>query len=266
MGSLGFNRSIFAAAPAVVLATLLAPTPAMAFEPPQGWTLDISGDRAAVRLGASDTRWWSGRAQLSYRREGKGGVLFAIEPLRRFAATDLTLIAAGWRHDGPWSFYAEGGATPAADFHYRYSTEVEAYRRLGAGPWAAHAGYRYWAYTGQALHLFSPRLTRYGARSEVHGRVSIVHNATTAERSESAMARGHYDVRPWLRLGGGIAVGERIFDVTALPREPAPGWVAFAEARIAVGARDSVALLGRIAEEGSTFDQTAFGLSYRRSF
>ena len=69
-----------------------------------------------------------------------------------------------------------------------------------------------------------------------------------------------------MTLGGGVAVGERIFDVTALPRDPAPGWVAFAEARLATGNGNSIGVLARVAEEGSAFDQSAFGLTYRRTF
>jgi YaiO family outer membrane protein len=252
--------------PRVVIAIVVAAmaSPAAAAEP-EGWTLDVAGDRAGVSLGPAPATWWSGRVQLTHRRDGKGGAFVAVEPLRRFSSTDLTFIAGAWRHAGAWSFYAEAAGTPRADFHYRWSGEAEAYRRV-AGAWAAHAAYRYWAYPGQSVHLVSPRVTRYGARSELHARLSLVRNATHGTRSESGLVRGHFDVRPRLRLGGGVAVGERIFDVTSLPREPAPGWVAFAEARVAVRAADSIGLLVKVAEESSTFDQTAFGLSYRRTF
>jgi YaiO family outer membrane protein len=229
------------------------------------WSLDLYGDRAAVALGTSHQTWWSGRAQVTRTREGTGGAFVAVEPMRRFSLTDVTFIAAAWRHAGPWSFYGEAGATPGADFHYRYSGEIEAYRRV-KGPWAAHAAYRYWAFPGQSVHLVSPRVTRYGRRSELHARLSLVSNATHGTRSESVLVRGHFDARPRLRLGGGLAWGERIFDVTSLPREPAPGWVAFAEARVGLAAGHSVGIVGRVAEEGSTFDQTAVGLTYRKTF
>lgn len=239
--------------------------PAVLFLATGVWTLDLTGDRAAVALGASHHTWWSGRAQVTRTREGTGGVFVAVEPMRRFSATDVTLIAAGWRLAGPWSFYGEAGVTPGADFHYRHSAEIEAYRRL-KGSWAAHGAYRYWAFPGQSLHLVSPRVTRYGGRSELHARLSFVSNATHGTRSESVLVRGHFDLRPRLRLGGGFARGERIFDVTSLPREPAPGWVAFAEARVGLAAGHSIGIVGRVAEEGSTFDQTAVGLTYRKTF
>ena len=230
------------------------------------WALDLSGDRAGVSLGTSRTSWWSGRGQLTWRREGKGGVFAAVEGYRRFGATDTTFIAAGWRQLRRWSFYAEGGVTPEADFYYRRSVEVEAYRRVGESVWVPHLGYRYWLFPGQHVHLVSPRLTRYGARSELHARLSFVRNTTHGTSSESGFVRGHFDVRPRLRLGAGVAVGERIFDVTALPRDPSPGWVVFAEARVGLGDGNSVGVLAKVAEEGSTFDQTAFGLTYRRTF
>ena len=229
------------------------------------WSLDLYGDRAAVALGDSHPTWWSGRAQVTRTREGVGGAFVAVEPMRRFSLTDVTFIGAAWRHRGPWSFYGEAGVTPGADFHYRHSAEIEAYRRVTGG-WAAHAAYRYWAFPGQSVHLVSPRVTRYGSRSEIHARLSLVSNATHGTRSESVFMRAFYDVRPRLRLGGGFAWGERIFDVTSLPREPAPGWVAFAEARVGLGKGHSVGIVGRVAEEGSTFDQAAVGLGYRKVF
>jgi YaiO family outer membrane protein len=249
----------------LLCAVLAAAAPARAADPEDGWTLDLGGDRAGVTLGSAHAAWWSSRAQATRRWQGTGGAFAAVEGYRRFGRDDVTLIAAGWRHRGPWSLYGEGGVTPRADFHYRWSAEVEAYRRIG-GAWAAHAGYRYWAFPGQSLYLISPRITRYGARSELHARLSLVHNATHGTDSQSALVRGRYDVTPRVGLGGGIAVGERIFDVTALPRDPAPGWVAFAEARVKVAAGSSIGVVARVAEEGSTFDQTALGITIRRAF
>lgn len=230
-----------------------------------GFTLDLSADRAGVSVGDARTVWWTGRAQLTYRRAGTGGAFVAVEPLRRFDRSDATLVAAGWRHLGGWSLYAEAGATPHADFHYRRSAEIELFRRLG-GPWVPHASYRYFAFPSQNVRLIQPAVTRYGRRSELTARVSFASNTTTGVRSTSVFARGRYDVTPRVTLGGGAAVGERIFDVTALSREPAAGWVAFAEARLATGGSTSVGFLARVAEEGSSFDQAAFGVSYRRSF
>lgn len=248
-----------------VLAVVLVGAAAVAVAADDGWTLDASSDRAGVSLGSSRDAWWSTRAQLTHRREGRGGSFVAVESLRRFSANDVTVVAASWRHAGAWSFYAEAGGTPHADFHYRWSGEVEAYRRV-KGAWAAHAAYRYWAFPGQSVHLVSPRLTRYGSRSEIHARLSLVRNATHDTRSESVFLRGRFDVRPWLAVGGGLAVGERIFDVTSLPRDPAKGWAAFAETRVKVGAGDSIGVVAKVAEEGSTFDQVALGLTYRRAF
>lgn len=218
-----------------------------------------------MSLGDTRAAWWTGRAQLTYRRTTTGGAFVAVEPLRRFDRTDTTLVAAGWRHVGAWSLYVEAGATPHADFHYRRSAEIEVFRRMG-GPWVPHASYRYFAFPSQNIGLIQPAITRYGTRSELTARVSFASNTTTGMRSASVFARGRYEATPRLTLGGGAAIGERIFDVTALSREPAAGWVAFAEARVATGRRSSVGVLARVAEEGSSFDQAAFGVTYRRSF
>ena len=232
---------------------------------PDPWALDLSEDRAGVSLGTARTAWWSGRAQLSYRREGKGGALLAVEPLRRFDATDTTFIAAGWRQVGPWTAYAEAGGTPNADFHYRYSGQLEVFRRI-TGPWVGHAAYRHLAYSSQTVQLNSASLTREGGRTTLDSRLTLARNTTTDKNSLSVLARGHVDVRPGLRLGGGIAIGDRIFDVTSLAGDPVRGWVAFADARVGVGRGQFVGLHARVAEEGSTFHQTAVGLTYRRTF
>lgn len=239
--------------------------PAFAGEPAV-WSLDLLGDRAGITLFGGRDTWWTGRAQIGFRRQDWGGAFAAVEIYRRFDATDATVLAAGWRHRGPWSFYAEAGVTPNADFYYRHSAEVEAYRRVGKSAWVPHLAYRYWRFPAATVHLLSPRVTRYGARSELHARVSLVRNATEGTDSASLFARGHWDLRPRLRLGAGFAAGERIFDVTSLPREPAPGWVAFLEARVGVGPRDSVGVTLRAAEEGSDFDQTGIAMTYRRTF
>ena len=251
---------------ALVLLLLLA-APLSSAEEPEGWTLHLTGDRAGISLFEGDDTWWTGRAQLGVRREGKGGAFGAVEGYRRFGLTDTTFVAAGWRHVRKWSFYAEGGVTPGADFHYRRSVEVEAWRRVGESVWVPHLGYRYYLWAGdQVLHLVSPRVTRFGARSELHARLILVHNTTRGTDSFAVFARGHRDVRPRVRLGGGFAKGERIFDVTSLPGQPAPGWVAFVEGHLGVGPRDRLGLTLRVAEEGEAFSQTAVTLAYRRSF
>ena len=207
-GSLSANRTRSAGVRGFAFAgflLLLAPPESGGAADADGWALDIGGDRAAVTLGETRTAWWTGRVQLGWRREGTGGAFVAVEPLRRFDATDTTFIAAGWRHAGPWSAYAEVGATPRADFHYRRSGELELFRRAGDGPWVAHCAARLLAYRGQDVRLISPRVTRYGARSEIHARLYLVRNTTLGTGSRAALLRGHYDVRPRLRVGAGVA-------------------------------------------------------------
>jgi YaiO family outer membrane protein len=231
--------------------------------------LYLGTDWARIRLFEGREAWWTGRAQVGFQREATGGAFAAVEGYRRFHATDTTFVAAGWRHLGRWSLYAEAGVTPAANFYYRRSVEVEAYRRVGHSAWVPHLGYRYWRFPGlpeQDVHLLSPRITRYGARSELHARLILVRNTTQGTGSAAVFARGHWDARPRLRLGGGFAVGERIFDITSLPGQPAHGWVVFAEAHLGLSARDRLGVVLRRAAEGSDFDQTGIGLLYRRTF
>ena len=226
----------------------------------------MSGDRAGITLFDEPGTWWTGRMQVGFRREGKGGAFGAVEAYRRFGLTDTTFVAAGWKHKGAWSFYGEGGLTPEANFYYRHSFEIEAYRQIGKGRWVPHLAYRYWRFPQDNVHLLSPRVTRYGARSEIHARLMLVHNATRDTDSAAVLARAWYDVRPRFRVGGGFAKGERIFDITSLPRDPAPGWVVFGEARYGVTPKDAIGVTLRAAEEGEDFDLTGITLSYRRAF
>ena len=67
--------------------------------------------------------------------------------------------------------------------------------------------------------LISPVETRDAGKSP-YGVHDLAGNASewVSDWFASGFVRGHYDVRKHLRLGGGVAVGERIFDVTSLPR------------------------------------------------
>ena len=266
-GPRSYTEKVSRLSPCVLaLAVLLAGPSSGRAQEPEGWTLHLSGDRAGISLFDAPDTWWTGRAQIGFRREGRGGAFAAVEGYRRFDLADTTFVAAGWRHVRKWSFYGEGGFTPDAEFHYRHSVEAEVFRQLGDHPWVPHLGYRFYRWSdGQALHLFSPRVTRYGARSEIHARLILVQSATEGG-STALFARGQYDLRPRLRVGGGFAKGERIFDVVSLPRDPAPGWAVFGDARLAVTSRDALGIVVRAAEEAEDFDLAAVTLTYRRTF
>lgn len=91
-------------------------------------------------------------------------------------------------------------------------------------------------------------------------------NQTLAVSSEAYLLRGVWDVKPRIRLAGGVAVGERIFDVTSLAGEPAEGWVAFQSAMFRLNEKNAVGVAVNLAHEKPSFDKRSLGFFYRRAF
>ena len=137
-------------------------------------------------------------------------------------------------------------------------------RDVGGG-WVVHAGYRYFEFPGANVHLASPAVTWYTARGEAHLRTYLGRNTTLHDDSWSILARGLRDVGQRWRLGGGFAVGERLFDVTSLAGVPARGWIVFAEARHRIGSNASVGAVVRVAHEDPDFRQVGLTLNFATS-
>jgi YaiO family outer membrane protein len=202
--------------------------------------------------------------QASFKREGRGGLAFGLEPLRRWERTDVALAASGYRHLGRWTASAQIGLTPKADFYYRRSLEGEMARRV-VGTWVVHAGYRWLSFPGATVQVLTPAVSYYAARGELQARGYLSRNATVGSRGGALLLRGEWQASPAVRLTGGVAVGERIFDVVSLSGQPAAGFVAFTGARFRMTSRDVLGVDVRLAHEQPSFREAALGLSYRRS-
>src|SRR6185503_16263512 len=90
------------------LALFLGASMAEADEP-DGWRVELGGERAATALGGGDLTWWSGRATLGWRRTSQGGAQISVEPQHRGAASDVALVALGYRFLGRWTIAGQAG-------------------------------------------------------------------------------------------------------------------------------------------------------------
>lgn len=180
--------------------------------------------------------------------------------------SDVTLVSRGYWHAGDWTFSADGGVTPRADFLYRAKGGGEiSYRVIGT--FVASGGYHYLQFPSADIHQFEPALTWYHARGEVQGRLYVTRNATRTRTSTTTLVRAAYDVTPRLRLGGGASVGDRIFfDIASLPSGSAKARVGFAETRVGLTEHDFITAVITAAREDPGFRYASLTLGYRRVF
>jgi len=230
------------------------------------WAVQTDAERADVSFGKTDLVWWTGRLQLSYRAEGKGGVFFTVEHQDRETMNDTTIIASGYRHlDEDWTLSGQAAVTPNADFNYKHMGQVEVHRRL-VGTLVGHVGYQYLRFTTATVHLFMPTLTYYHARGEVQARGFLGRNEDTGHEPRAVLFRAQHDVTEKLRLHGGVSVGEGIFDITSLAGKAPEGWVVFFNPEFRLTPKDSIGAVLLRAHEDPDFEKRSLGLYYRRVF
>jgi YaiO family outer membrane protein len=231
----------------------------------KGWSLDAGVERSDVEVDEYEAVWGRERVQVGYRDPAEGGLFFALERHTRDGITDVVMTASGYRRLGDWTVFGRIGVTPNADFYFRQAFEVEISRRV-VRTLVAHMGYRYMNFPTGRVHIFTPAATYYFAKGDLHGRAFLVNNQTLNVSSSSFLFRGSYQVLPRLRLSGGVAFGERIFDITFLPNEPAEGWLFYFEPLFSITEKDAVGFQMGLAHEEPYFDRRTLGFFYRRTF
>jgi YaiO family outer membrane protein len=248
----------------VGLALLLGAAKAEADEP-DGWRLELGGERAGVALGGGDLTWWSGEATLGWRRTNQGGAQMSVEPQHRGSASDVALVAQGYRFLGRWTIAGQAGVTPHADFYYRSALEAEVARKLRHGL-VVHTAWRRLDFPTARADLLIPSLTWYTARGDIQTRVFLGHNKTHDTSSRAVLLRGNWQAWRLVRLQAAAAIGQRLFDVTSLTRDPHPGWIVAAGARFSLSSRQWFGVDLRRSHEDPSFEQTSLALSMGRSF
>lgn len=227
--------------------------------------MDYSHERAATSTDGIDSVWTTDRFATMWSRAGRGHWLFTVEHQQRSGLSDVAVQGLGYWRAGDWTFSADGGATPRADFLYRAKGGGEISRRV-AGTLVASGAYHFLQFPSADIHQFEPALTWYYPRGTIEGRVYVTRNATQARTSTTTLLRAACDVAPRLRLSGGASVGDRTFDVASLPSGSATARVVFGEAQVGVTRHDFITAAVTGAHENPGFSYAALRLAYRRLF
>jgi YaiO family outer membrane protein len=211
------------------------------------------------------TIWSTERVQTTWSQPEVGGWLVAGERHQRGGLVDVSLSTRAYKQAGKWTLLAGAAATPNAHFLYRKSLEGELSRRV-VGTLVASGGYRYLDFRSVDIHQVQPALTWYHPHGELEGRVFVTQNMSVRRTTTATLVRTSYAITPRLRLAGGMAVGDRIFDVASLPFGTARSRVAFTSVRVGLTAHDFIDVGATAAHEQPAFTYRSFSLGYRRVF
>ena len=257
----GRTRTVLGAA-LLLVASLLVARPAAA---QGGFYVEGSGDYSPVRIGGTDQTWQAARLSGGWFEDGRSGWTVAMERQQRASLVDWGGWGRGFRRTGDWTFSGGVGLGADPSFLYRRSYEGEVARRV-VGSLVAQGGYRYLDFPTATVHLIQPAVTLYMPHGDIGGRFFIVRNATRGTTTGTLLVQATVHVNPRLRIGGGGAYGERIFDIASLQTANADSWVGFGYAHITASPAWSFDIaLGR-AHEDPYFSQGTLTLGVRRTF
>ena len=206
------------------------------------WSFQIGATRSDVSIGDSEVAWDTDRAQLTYQNPATGGFYFAFEVQQRDRLVDHVFIGAAYKRFGEWTINGRAGFAADPEFYYRYMAEGALSRRL-VGGLVGTVAYRYVNFTSTEVRIVSPGATYYFAKGEIGGQVNVARNQALEVNSSSYVIRGIWFAAPRFRLSGGLAVGERIFDITSLVNEPAEGWLTFVDLRFRITLKNQVGVV-----------------------
>jgi YaiO family outer membrane protein len=227
--------------------------------------IEAAGDYSPVTIGLFEETWKNARLSTGFFEDGRAGWSASVERQQRNQLIDWNISSRGFRRNGDWTFSGGLGFGTDPSFSYRRSAEGELARTV-VGSLVAQGGYRYLDFTGARVHLIQPGATLYLPHGDIGARYFIVRNATRGTTTGTLLVQATAAVHPRVRLGGGGAFGERIFDIAALSTPNAASWVGFAYAHFTLNPSWAVdAGFGR-AHEDPLFSQATFTLGVRRSF
>lgn len=230
-----------------------------------GYYVEAAGDYSPVTIGVFEQTWKNVRLSTGFFEDGRAGWSATAERQQRDQLVDWAGSARGFRRHADWTFSGGLGIGADPSFSFRRSYEGEVGRTI-VGSLVASAGYRYLDFTSAKVHLSQPAVTLYLPHGDIGARYFIVHNNTRATTTGTLLVQATAMVHPRLRLGGGGALGERIFDIASLSTPNASSWVGFGYAHVIVSPAWSVdAGFGR-AHEDPLFSQATFTLGIRRTF
>jgi len=229
------------------------------------WAIDVTHEHVDVTTNGVDSVWTTNRAQVSWVRPEIGGWFGSVERQQRGSQVDASISARGYRRNGDWTLGGGGAVSPAADFLYRYAADGELSRRV-VGTVVLSGAYRYLAFRTVTLHQVQPALAWYHPKGDVQARLFLTRNVEAQRTSPTVLVRTTFDATARLRLGGGAAYGDRVFDPTLLPTGRARSRVVFGNIRVGVTAHDAIDVGASFAHEEPAFDFRSFTVGYRRVF
>jgi YaiO family outer membrane protein len=232
---------------------------------PSPWAADVTSERASVDIYGFSSIWSTERVQSMWSQPEVGGWLIAAERQQRGGLVDVSLSTLGYKQVGKWTLLGAAAATPDSQFLFRESLEAELSRRV-VGTIVASGRYRYLDFRSVDVHQAQPALTWYHARGEVEGRAFVTRNMSVPRTTAAALIRSSYAFTPRLRLAGGVAVGDRIFDIASLPFGTARSRVGFGNVRVGLTTHDFIDVGATAAHEQPAFTYRSFSLGYRRVF
>jgi YaiO family outer membrane protein len=224
-----------------------------------------SADHSPVDFGTAEQLWQAGRISGGWLEEGRSGWNVSVERQTRGTLSDWGVSTRGFRHTGDWTFNGGLGLSADPQFSYRRSFEGEIGRTI-AGSLVAHGGYRYLDFSPTTVHLIQPGATLYFPRGDIGARYFLVRNDTRETTTGTLLTQGSIAVHPRLRLGGGAAFGERIFDVASLATPHANAWVGYGFARFTASPQWGIDIGFGRAHEDPMFSQRTLTVGVRRTF
>jgi YaiO family outer membrane protein len=254
------NRILAGAAGLLMVCAMAQPAGAQG-----GYFIEAAGDYSPVTIGTSKETWKNARLSTGFFEDGRSGWNVGVERQQRKQLVDWSVSSRAFRRTGNWTFIGGIGLGADPSFSYRRSFEGEVGRTV-VGTLVAHGGYRYLEFTSARVHLIQPGATLYLPHGDVGARYFIVRNSSRGTTTGTLLVQATATVHRRLRLGGGGAYGERIFDIASLSTPDASSWVGFGYAHVTFSPAWSVdAGFGR-AHETPLFSQATFTVGIRRTF
>lgn len=232
--------------------------------PQTGWSGEIRTEPSAVRIEGRDVSWWYNHAEVQYHAENKDIVYLGGETQTRDDVTNGMVILGGYAHRGDWYYFGEARAGIDPTFLYQVSLEAQAGRLFHHT--LVSLDYRFLDFKTTDVHLGTGSVTQSFGWGEVEARVAYGENVALGKPIRMALLRALWFATPQLWIGGGAAVGTRLFDVVAIQLAQENGWTAFANASYQWTDRDRVRIDFGYSRENPSFRQVGGALSYRRRF
>jgi len=227
--------------------------------------LETAAEASPVRIGDTDTLWQVAHAAGGVQQDGRYGWVVSADRHRRNRVVNWSFGAQGFRRAGAWTVSGSAAFVDRPDFLFRRSLEGEVSRTL-FGSVVLHGGYRHLEFPSTTVRILQPSLSWYLPRGEIQGRGFLVRNDGTGTRSSTILVRSSIDASPRVRLGGGAAIGDRIFDVATFADVEARSWIAFGSIRVAMTPQWHMELGIGGAHEDPLFSQRTLSLRLRRTF